>query len=167
MIGDRGRNPANQSGHRSGGHAATVVWIDREEAILARWNGEARVERIRAGISERREPVGHVSATRHGVGGAAEDLIERDRAEHLKRFLGEVAGRISPEDDLEIVGPGTVREHLESLVRTDDRRHGRNRSVNSKAAGHLSERQLVARVRELAGHPPRRRKVGPIHLTDR
>ncbi len=145
----------------------TVIWIDSEEAIVARWNGETIIERLKAAARERREPVGHVSATRHGIGGAAEDLIDRERAEHLKRFLTEVAGRISPADNLEIVGPGTVRDHLESLIQADDRRHGRNRAVHTKATGLLTERQLGARAREMAGHPPRRRRVGPIHLTDR
>ena len=52
-----------------------------------------------------------------------------------------------------------VRERLERDLRADDRRHGRRRHVHSAAAERLTEQELVAHVRELAGDAPKRRAL--------
>jgi hypothetical protein len=102
---------------------ATLVWIDGDEAILVRWEGAARIERI-----------GSEAA---GLG-----------------FVEAVAGRVPVGDDVRIVGPGDVRLSLGRRIREEDRRAGRKRHVDTRAAGPLTERELVAHVRELAGDRP-------------
>ena len=99
---------------------ATLVWIDGDEAILVRWEGAARIERIGSEVA--------------GLG-----------------FVEAVAGRVPPGDDVRIVGPGDVRLRLGRLIREEDRRAGRKRQVDTRAAGHLTERELVANVRGMAG----------------
>ena len=64
-----------------------LVWIDREHAVLARWEGGPRVERVVSDVPPRHESTGHVRfdpSMRHGGGGAAQDKIERDRLGHLR-----------------------------------------------------------------------------------
>lgn len=136
-----------------------LVWIDAEEAVLVRWDGEPHVGRLRSDVPGRREATGHVRhdpTVRHGGGGAAQDKIERDRDGHLRAFVGAVAAGIDPGEDVEIVGPGTVRTDLARLIVNEDRRHGRERSVIVEAARPMSERQLVARLRERIGDPAMR-----------
>ena len=102
---------------------ATLVWIDRDEAIIVRWEGAARIERI------------------------GSDIVGRG-------FLETVAGRVPPGDDVRIVGPGDVRLRLGRLIREQDRQASRKRQIDTRAAGPLTERELVAHVRHLAGDRP-------------
>jgi hypothetical protein len=142
--------------------ATTLVWIDTEEAIIVRWADRATVERIRSDVPGRHRSMGHVRVdplVRHGGGGATADTAERARREHLRAFLEEVAEHLPDAEDVTVVGPGIVRERLERNLRAEDRRQGRRRHVHSAAAERLTEQELVARVRELAGDAPRRRGV--------
>jgi hypothetical protein len=132
--------------------ATTLVWIDSEEAIIVRWTDRATVERVRSEVPGRRRtngngPVG--APGRHGEGGA--DAQDRARREELGRFVEEVATRVPPGDDVTVVGPGILRGRLERALRAEDRRHGRRRLVHSAAAERLTEEELVAHVRALAG----------------
>lgn len=137
--------------------ATTLVWIDSEEAIIVRWADRATVERIRSDVPGRHRSTGHHRfdpLVRHG--GGAPDAAERARRDHLRAFLDDVAGHVPETDDVTVVGPGMVRERLERSLRADDRKHGRRRHVHSAAAERLSEQELVAHVRQLAGDAPRR-----------
>jgi hypothetical protein len=132
--------------------ATTLVWIDSEEAIIVRWADRATVERVRSevGAHGRREGHGPVSAAgHHGDGGA--DAAERARRDDLRLFVEDIAGRLPVGDDVMVVGPGILRGQLERLIRAEDRHHGRRRLVHSAAADRLTEQELVARVRALAG----------------
>ena len=141
--------------------ATLLVWIDCDEATLARWDGESRIERVVSEVPARHESTGHVRFdpyVRHGGGGAAQDKIERDRAGHLRAYLTEVAKLIGPDEDVEILGPGSVREELARLLRDADLEHGRRRVVVTAPSPPLTDRQLIARLRDRMGEPaPRRR----------
>lgn len=140
-----------------------LVWIDAEEAIVARWDGQAQLTRVVSEVPPRHRSTGHL---RHdprlhpGGGGPPTDRIERDRLEHLREYLERVAALIPPTESVHVTGPGPVREELARLLRAADRHAGRDRCVETSASAPLTDRQLVARLRELAGEPPRRRVVG-------
>lgn len=139
--------------------ATTLVWIDSEEAVIVRWADRATVERIRSDVPGQHRATGHAHIdpmVRHGGGGAAADAAERARRDHLRAFLADVAGHVPDADDVAVVGPGQVRERLERNLRAEDRRHGRPRHVHSAAAERLTEQELVAHVRALAGDAPHR-----------
>jgi len=138
---------------------ATLVWIDSEEALIVRWEGAARIERIASEVPGRHRSTGHIRhdpRVRHGGGGVPDDRIERERLGRLCAFVRDVANQVPPGDEVRIVGPGDVRLRLGRLLREEDRRLGRHRRVDTRATGPLTERQLVAHVRELAGDPPPR-----------
>ena len=139
--------------------ATTLVWIDSEEAIIVRWADRATLERIRSDVPGRHRSTGPIRldpSTRHG-GGAGPDAAERARRARLSAFIHDVAGHLPPDGDVLVVGPGMVRERLERDIRADDRRLGRHRHVHAAPAERLTEEELVARVRELAGEAPKRR----------
>lgn len=114
----------------------TLVWIDVEEAIIVRWEDRAEVERVRSGLAAHPPPA-----------------VPERADPHLRAFLADVAARVPETDDVRVVGPGAVRERLERTLRQDDRAHGRGRRVRSAASERVSERELVAHVRELVGDP--------------
>ncbi len=147
----------------------TLVWIDARHAIVAHWQaGEARLERLESDVPSHRKATGHVRydpAMRHG-GGAPKDTGEANRLEHLARFVDLVATHVPPDDELGILGPGTVRDRLEHHIRETDRHASRTRTVTCQAAGRLTDRQLVARLRHLAGAEQRRRTAGAYRPTE-
>jgi hypothetical protein len=137
----------------------TLVWIDGEAAVLARWDGDATIRRIRAAIPPRHRSTGHLHrdpTVRHGGGGPVEDNLARARAEHERAFLARVEEAIPAGDELVIIGPGVIHEHLAHRIAEHDRQHRRTRSVRSDPADHLTEHQIVARLRAIVGAPPRR-----------
>lgn len=148
----------------------TLVWIDAREAVIVRWqDDEALVERLPSDVPAHHRSTGHVRhdpAVRHGGGGPAQAADEPRRLEHLARFVDEVASRLPPDDDLLILGPGTVREHLEHHVRGADGRRGGERHITDEPSTHRTHRQLVAHLRHILDADPPRRAVGPSRRVD-
>jgi len=142
--------------------ATTLVWIDSEEAIIVRWADRATVERVRSDVPGRHRPNGHhpdghtPTSDAMRIDRGAMDAHERARRDELRRFVDEVACRLPDTDGVMVVGPGVLRGRLERVIRADDRHHGRARLVHSAAAERLTEQELVARVRTLAGEAPPR-----------
>jgi hypothetical protein len=145
-----------------------LVWIDSREAVIVRWlDGRSRIERIESDIPAHHRATGHVRhdpCCRHGGGGVRQTAGEPHRLEHLERFLDQVAARVQGEDLL-LLGPGTIREHLERRIRADDDRRHITRTIQAEPAGPLSERRLIARLRQHLGDEPRRHTVGPYRWT--
>lgn len=138
---------------RDGEQPCSVVWIDAREALIGRWlDGQAHLERIKSDVPDHRSSSGHLrhDFMMHGGGGPA-TAGEPKRQEHLRQFVDEVAGRLATDDDLLIVGPGTVREQLERRVHEWDEHHRRSRAISSEASARVTERQLLARLRHFAG----------------
>lgn len=148
----------------------TLVWIDAREAVIARWHaGEVRLDRLRSDVPSHHRGVGHVRhdpGVRHG-GGMAQDAGEANRLEHLARFIDAVATHIPSEGELLIVGPGTVRDRLGHRIRETDRHTAGTREVTVQTAGRLTEPQLTARLRQLAGAEQRRRTLGAHRWTEK
>lgn len=139
--------------------ATTLVWIDSEEAIIVRWEDRATVERVRSDVPGRHRSTGHVRVdpnVRHGGGGASASSIDRERRERMRAFFVDVMAHVPEADDVMVVGPGVVREKLERAIRQEDRDHRRVRRVHSQASERLTEHELVAHVRALAGDAPPR-----------
>jgi len=147
-----------------------LVWIDAREAVIVRWlDDRARLERVDSEVPAHHRATGHVRhdpAVRHGGGGPPQTAGEPHRLEHLDRFVEHIAGRLAPEDDLLILGPGTVPERLERLIREADTHHQRTRIVDCQASSRLTDRQLIARLRQFAGLAPRRRTVGAYRWSE-
>lgn len=154
------------------GTSHTLVWIDAREAVIVRRrDGEIAIERLESEVPGHRRSTGrvrHDPDIRHGGGGGApRSAGEPHRQEHLAHFLRIVSDRLPVADDLTILGPGTVREHLERGLREADRHHLRQRSVRSEPSTRLTERQLVKRLDRESGIESRRRTVGAYRWSRR
>ncbi|HLE89124.1 MAG TPA: hypothetical protein VI733_03620 [Candidatus Limnocylindria bacterium] len=138
----------------------TLVWVDAARAIIVRWDGAAGIEWLVSEVPARRRGGGHVTHD-SALRAMGSRPANGHRLEHLRQHLRQVADRIDPRDDLEVIGPGTVRERLAALVVEDDRVHRRRREVRTNPSPPLSEPQLVARIRATAGaSAPRGRREG-------
>jgi hypothetical protein len=149
---------------------STLVWIDAREAVIVRWqDDEAQLERIDSEVPAHHLSTGHVRhdpAVRHGGGGPPQTAGEPHRLEHLERFVEGIADRLTPDDDVLILGPGTVRERLEHRVREMDEHHQRSRIVRCQPSSRLTDRQLIARLRAFGGLAPRRQTVGAYRWSE-
>lgn len=134
----------------------TLVWIDSRQALIVRWQGErGLVERLVSDVPAHRRSTGEMGP---------EPNLETQRLDHLERFVADVAQRLPADDDVLVLGPGTVRGHLERHLRAADHGRDRPRVLASEAAATMSERQLIARLRDEIGVPPRRhRALRPPH----
>jgi len=142
-----------------------LVWIDSREATIVRARDERfPVEHIASDVPPQHRSTGHVRhdpTIRHGGGGPDQHAGDPHRTEHLGRFLGDVARRLDGEMDVVIVGPGEVRRHLARLVRGPAGFGSPDVLVHTESAARMTDRQLIALLRDLSGHAPRRgRRVG-------
>ena len=142
-----------------------LVWIDaREAAVVRRRDDRVVVEHALSHVPPHRRGTGHVRhdpSVRHGGGGGSpQDAGEPRRLEHLERFVTGIAERLPPDDDLQILGPGTVRHRLRRILVERDRHHGRHRAIRCEASTPLTDRQLIARLHAFEGVEPRRYTVG-------
>jgi hypothetical protein len=133
----------------------TLVWIDAAEAIIVRWDAGAGIEWLVSEVPPHRRSGGHVGhdPTLRAMGSPPSDP---HRLEHLRQHLREVAERVEPTDAVEVIGPGTVGEHLATIIAEEDRIHHRQREVGTARSRRLTLPQLVARVRASAGASPPR-----------
>jgi hypothetical protein len=142
----------------------TLVWIDAREAVIVReGRGRARIVRLTSDVPAHHRATGHVRhdpTVRHGGGGRPQTAGEPRRLEHLDRFVAGVAEQLAGDDDLLILGPGTVRERLVRRLRASDEHHARRRTIACAASARSTDRQLVARLRRENGVEPRRCTVG-------
>jgi hypothetical protein len=146
----------------------TLVWIDSREAKIVRWNGhEVSIERIESSVPDHRKATGIIRRQPHyeaglmsGGYGHPHLSDESHRLEHLARYIDRIAGGLKGLEPLHILGPGPVRERLERAVMEADAHDRRVRPVSSDATPRLTDRQLVARLRALAGDTPSRQAVG-------
>ncbi len=128
--------------------SVTLAWIDSRQAYVVRWHdGEAHVAHLES----------DVPAHRTESGFTPQDAVEGHRLEHLARFVAQVVAQLPAGDDLLLIGPGTVREHLANEVAQQDAQHHHQRRVACRAAGPLTVPQLVATLRhEIGDEAPRK-----------
>jgi hypothetical protein len=143
---------------------AALVWVDAREAIIVRLtDADITIEHLESDVPAHHRATGHVRrdpTIRHG-GGRDPRAGEPHRLEHLARFLDAVTARVAGVDDLLLLGPGTVREHLERRLRERSGPVGRpTPRITSEAAGRTTDPQLVVRLRHHLGQEPRRQTVG-------
>ena len=144
-------------------HRRSCGSIPGEATIVRARDDRFPVEHVGSDVPVHHRSTGHVRhdpTIRHG-GGRDQHADEPRRAEHLGQFLADVARRLDGEPDVVIVGPGEVREHLARLVRGPAGFGSPDVLVHTEPASRMTDRQLIALLRELNGHTPRRgRRAG-------
>jgi len=143
--------------------AIALVWIDSDGARILRWRGRVVTEKLDSDVPPHVRGTAHVRhdpSVRHGGSGRGQDDAERRRNEHLRSFLKTVAGRLTDDAYVEIIGTGTVGERLGRLLRT--RTVGRNPTIVVAHSNWLTTRALATRLRQRLGLQPPRRTLGAI-----
>ena len=143
--------------------SATIVWIDSREAWIVHWpGGSESAEHFESDVPPHRRPSGtgqHDPGRSRAGGSTPQPPVEGRRLEHLARFVDQIAQRIPPADDVLILGPGTVREHLWRELNAADEHAHRARHVAMRPSPPLTLPQLVAELRADVGDAPPRKPI--------
>jgi hypothetical protein len=145
-----------------------LVWIDAEGARILRWTGTLAEAVIDADVPVHERSTHHVRhdpRTRHGGGGRGADEVARHRTEHLRRFLGRVEAALNDDDEVDILGTGTLGNRLAAQLKRNDHGHGRSRTITAEHSMPMTDRQLAARLKERIGSPSPRGGRGAYRWT--
>jgi hypothetical protein len=129
----------------------TGVWISAASATILRWGPDGVTIRrlIDSEVPSRHRSTGRPPTEEHPAG-------EGHRDEHMRTFFAEIAAVLPMGDDLLLVGDGEVVEHFAGQIRDADRSRSATRRVEMEKSGPMTEPQLLARIRAVAGLPARR-----------
>jgi hypothetical protein len=142
----------------------TLAWLDARTAVIVRCasDGAIAVDELESDVPAHHRATGHVRRSAAGSAPAEppRSAGETHRLEHLRRWIEAIAEHLSPADDLAIYGPGVVARQLVGLINERDQHHRRERTVMHGRRARMSQAQLIAEVRQLAGHAPARGRLG-------
>ena len=133
----------------------TGVWISASSATVLKWGSDGVVNRqaIDSGVPGRHRSTGRPPTEDHPSG-------EGHRDERMRVFFAQVSAAIPIDHDLLLVGDGEVVEHFADAIRSHDHDRGIARRIGLEKSGPITDRQLIARIREFAGSPARRTMPG-------
>jgi len=123
------------------------LWIDHKQAVIVTIQepGET-VQKIESG-AKRIEWRG--KGRRRSADGAqyaqGEDQLDNQFTEQLKKYYGRVALLLKGVSGILILGPGEARTELKSHL---EREKGPPREIHVEPADKMTDRQIIARVRE-------------------
>ena len=145
-----------------------LVWVGADRAVVVRWNDEPVVEHLGSAIPPKRRGVGSVRrgpGRPSGGGRVPGHGTEQKHAQELRRFLGDVVGRLDGLEVIEVVGRGMHPERLADLLRHVAARRKVDTVIESRTLSRRpSDNQLKARLRKLVGAELPRRHVGRYRL---
>jgi hypothetical protein len=133
----------------------SLVWIDSREAVIVRAEAAMPVlTRLASDVPGRHRSTGHRRVkvfAGHGARGPEAGHPDDERLEHRRAFLAEVAHELPLPDRVVVLGPGPVRDHLAGQLHDDPARLAAGGTVEVQPSAPQTDRQLLARFRELAG----------------
>ena len=132
------------------------LWIDHKQAVLVtiQEQGES-VQKIESG-AQRIEwsGKGRRSAADSAQYAQGDDQLDNQFMEQLKRYYDRVAALLRGTGSVLILGPGEARTELRARLK---REKGPPREIQVEPADKMTDRQIVARVREhFRAKPPAR-----------
>ena len=142
-----------------------VIWIDARHAAVVRWDDEPVLEWIESGVPQRRKAVGAVRrgpARPYGGGRVGGHGTENRHLGEMRRYFSDVAEKVADLSHVEISGRGQAHQEFADLLQRLAEKANDGLTVSVRPlARRPSERQLAARLRQLAGRQLPRRTAGP------
>jgi len=123
------------------------LWIDHKKAVIVSLSEKGEtVEKIESGAK-------HIEwrarGRRRSADGAqyaqGEDQLDNQFMEQLKKYYGQVSAVLQGASEVLILGPGEARTELKTHLA---RARGPARKIRVEPADKMTDRQIVARVRD-------------------
>jgi peptide subunit release factor 1 (eRF1) len=115
------------------------LWIDHRKAVIVFLTG-LEEEEITQVSSDLKHAHGQAGASVH-----ADDLQQREMTEHLNRYYDEVIAALRHAEAILILGPGEAKGELKKRL---EKSHVKGREIELETVDKLTDRQIVAKVRE-------------------
>ena len=137
------------------------LWVDSSSAVLVFLrDGEYRVQRIESGVEGHFRLSGgsRSKKTPYGPQDIVSDTrVEKRRKHQYQRYFREVVRALRGTHGILLLGPGETKVHLANAIRRERELAAGLRDV--AAADKMTERQLLARVKEFFHPAIRKRKT--------
>lgn len=147
-----------------------LVWMDAEQAMIARWRGEPTVERLASDVPPKRQAMGSVRrgpARPSGGGRVPGHGTEGRHRDLLRRYFADLVGRVADLDVIEVTGRGLPYRQFAELFRQLASRRNADVEVRTRRMSRRpTEPQLAARLREMVGEQLPRRTAGSNQWTE-
>ncbi|MEK7832911.1 MAG: hypothetical protein AAB401_17610 [Acidobacteriota bacterium] len=114
------------------------LWIDHRKAVIVFVKGEE--EEIKLINSDIEKPRGQ-----SGASVRADDLEQNELTEHLNNYYDKVISSLGNAKTVLIMGPGEAKGELKKRL---ERNNLNGREVDVETVDKLTDRQIVAKVRE-------------------
>ncbi len=134
------------------------IWIDHRHVVIVRVDGEqVEVEALESGLEKRvRLAGGSRSRTLYGPQDiASESQRDRRNAKHVNEYYTRVLRCVRRASAILVFGPGEAKREL--IERIEETSRFRNTSTEMKRTDKLTQRQIVARVKQHFGLATRKR----------
>jgi len=123
------------------------VWLDKEKAYVISVNGgKHRIEKVESNVETRVRFDGETKSYSR-IGGAFVNPSKKKtkREKHqLNHYLADLSYKLSGAENILIFGPADVKKELKKvLIKRKDKP-----AIRLESADHMTENQMVARVKE-------------------
>ena len=118
--------------------SAVGLWIDHKKAVIVLLTGAT--EEIKQISAELNKPNNHSGSTMR-----ADDLEQRELTQHLNKYYDEVIAALQNAEAVLLMGPGEAKGELKKRL---EKNHVNGREIELETVDKLTDRQIVAKVRE-------------------
>ena len=117
------------------------LWIDHKQAVIVILTDEGEETRLIKSNMEKHVRFSGGSSQE----GSAEDMRDRQFADHLRKYYDDVIACIRDAESIQIFGPGEAKGELEK--RLESKELG-GRIVGIETVDKMTDRQIAAKVRQ-------------------
>lgn len=123
------------------------VWIDRRQAIVVKLSGsEEECIHVQSNVeSQERRAADRTDGPYEPLLVPADSSRDRKETAELSKFYDDVISHFGHAEAVYIIGPGETRTHLKSRL---SEMHGMTSNVQVEPADHMTEPQVVAKIRK-------------------
>ena len=117
------------------------LWIDHRQAVIVILTDEGEETRLIESNMEKHVRFSGGSSQE----GRAEDMRDRQFADHLSKYYDDVIACIRDAESIQIFGPGEAKVELEKRLKTKELG---GRIVGIETVDKMTDRQIAAKVRQ-------------------
>lgn len=118
------------------------LWIDHRKAVIVIISDDG--EEIKTIVSDMEKHV-RFSGGDGSEDGSSEDVRDRQFGNHLNSYYDQVIAVVRNAESVQIFGPGEAKSELEKRLKNEGMK---DHAVSVEAADKMTDRQIMAKVRE-------------------
>jgi hypothetical protein len=129
------------------------LWIDHQKAVIVSVSGQGEtVKKIESGAKhfEFRGPT-RTKVAYNAQYGKGDDQLDKQYQQKLGRYYAQVMAELRRASTVLVFGPGEAKSELKRLIQQDK---GMRCELHLEPADRMTDRQIIARVRDFLASKP-------------